>query len=161
MELTLDFIKFTAMRKAYLFIACLVMVLGCGIFDEGKPQPLPNDNVYFIELYNNSSHDIKIERITSTGRIIEPYILKAATDIVVSHIYEEEPIPLFYVFGFSAQVIYDDDISILHTREPEQDVSRSLFFPSSYKGGKVTNVKYVFSYEFTDADYEEAVLLGG
>jgi len=109
---------------------------------------------------NNSSHDIEIQRDFG-GHPAESYILKAATDTVISDVYEEEPIPLFYVFGLSVEVIYGGDVSITHTREEGQAASRSLFFPSSYEGGKVTDVQYIYSYEFTDVDYEEAVLLGG
>jgi len=149
------------MRPIYLFIVCLMIVMSCDIF-KGKPEPSqPSGELYFLELYNNSSHDIKIDRIRSNGERKNPYFLKAAADTVISYSYDDEPISLFYVFGFTTEVIYDDDISIIHTREEGQAASRSLFFPSSYEGGKVTDVQYIYSYEFTDADYEEAVLLGG
>jgi hypothetical protein len=124
-------------------------------------DPQPTGELYFLELSNNSSHNIKIDRFRSHGEKKNPYFLKATADTVISHSYDDEPISLFYVFGVSAEVIYDDDISIFHTRELEQDASRSLFLPSSYEGGKVTDVQYIFSYEFTDADYDEAVELGG
>jgi len=123
--------------------------------------PLPLTTQYFLEINNRSSHKIEIERYNSNGVNFASYALNSQQDTVIFDYYEEEPIPLFYIFGFTTTVIYDNDVSIIHTREEEQPASRSLFLPASYTGGKVSDEQYIYTYEFTNADYDEAVALGG
>ncbi len=71
----------------------------------------------------------------------------------------EKDIPFLPNATDSSRVIYDNNISVTHTKEQNQNVSRSLWLRSSYTGGKVNDKLYKIYYTFTDADYEEAVLL--
>ncbi len=136
----------------------LAVISSCIV--ETEPEyPIPTDE-YFLELINKSSHTIEIERL-SNGIVFQSYVLGLSESIIISDFYEREPIELFYVYGDSTRVIYDDDISVFHNREEVQSVSRGLMLPSSYSGGKVSDEDYEFAYEFTDADYDEAVELGG
>ncbi len=46
---------------------------------------------------------------------------------------------------------------MLHTKQEYQNVSRSILLKTSYSGGKVNDKLYEIYYDFTDADYDEAV----
>ncbi len=144
--------------KRIVSLLSFILLTSC---TEPYKEVLPLTTQYFLELNNRSSHKIEIERYDSKGVGFATYTLNSQQDTVIFRSYDSEPIELFLIFGFTTTVIYDDNISIVHTRQEVQPVSRSLFFPSSYEGGKVTDVQYIYTYEFTDADYDEAVELGG
>jgi|GEM_PF-2804849 len=154
----LKIVGFTIMNK--IVILLFLAVLGSCIV-ETEQEPLPNDNLYFLEINNRSSHKIEIERYNSNGGNFAPFALNSQQDTVIFDYYEEVPIVLFHIFSYTTKVIYDDDVSIIHTREEQQLASRSLFLPASYTGGKASGDQYIYTYEFTDADYDEAVALGG
>ncbi len=60
----------------------------------------------------------------------------------------------------SIWVIYYEKASIMHTKDENSVVSRSLMLESSYEGSKVKDGLYEFTYTFTPEDFEEALEFG-
>lgn len=143
-----------------ILLISLIVLNGCGLFDENIPSdPQPPTTRYFLELNNQSTHNIEI-KLYSNGDHFDSYFLNVTKDTVI-YDYFEEPLLVFANYGDSVQIFFDDFISINHNRDLHQLADRSLLLPSSYEGGKVNDEQLVFSYDFTDLDYEEAVNKGG
>ena len=65
----------------------------------------------------------------------------------------------FPSLGDTTWVVFDGELKVLHTKFNGKDASRSILLESSFTGGKVNDKLYEIYYDFTDADYDEAVIL--
>lgn len=148
------------MKRIVVILICFIPLLGCDrLFGGGENFPEIPDIVHYTIIENNSSHVIEVEAIWE-GEIY-PYTLYPDQRKVFDIWLYEYKLPYFPTLGDTAQVIYDDSITVLHTKQDVQDVSRSIMLRSSFTGGKVNDKLYEIYYTFTDVDYEEAVVLNG
>jgi hypothetical protein len=120
---------------------------------------LPQEPMYYVSylVSNNSNHSVRLEVYlvnNETDAFLIP-ILK--TDTIIQGSQEDfvrNPPPFF---ADSVLVIYDDSVSIMHYRKEVQIASRNILSDQNWSEIKIGENIYEFQYEFTDADYLEAV----
>ncbi|HNP19644.1 MAG TPA: hypothetical protein PKL31_14500 [Fulvivirga sp.] len=134
---------------------------GCDLLNgNGENFPPEPDIEHYTIIENNSSHTINIQSFYKEDIFHSITLKHNETWKIYNEIFKEN-IPYLPSGADSSYVIYDGSITVVHTKEEQQDVSRSLWLRSSYTGGKVNDKLYEIYYTFTDADYEEAVALNG
>ena len=149
------------MKRIVVILICFIPLLGCDLlFGNGENFPPEPDIEHYTIIQNKSSHKIELHNYRY-GQVSHSVVL--GSDEIKKYYNEifKEDVPYLPNATDSANVVFNNNISVWHTKEDVQDVSRSIWLRSSYTGGKVNDKLYEIYYEFTDADYEEAVVLNG
>ena len=119
------------------------------------PISITPDIRHSKHIRNASNYIIELVRLIDG----EPYsdIIYPEEEKVFQNLIYESDLPFFPTAGDTSIVIYENDISVMHTKQEVQKVSRSIMLESSYTGGRVNDKLYEIYYTFTNEDYEEAV----
>ncbi len=147
------------MKNIILIIVVLILGTACGSEPSGDRTN--------TTLFNESSHKVELQQF---------YAGEFKSSIIIENNNSKEyksgdggiggplgsNLPPFYKppAPDSIQIIYGELASIWHTKAINQVVSKSLLLESSYKGGKVKDGLYEFTYTFTEDDFQEAVDFG-
>jgi len=148
------FLTFERMKYIIKIIVIIVLITSCSQEPEG-PTTLTT-------LYNFSGHDIELQQFRF-GEFKSSIIIGSnkSEEFSIGGGRGNFDIPFLPPFeADSIQIIYGELASIWHTKAANQVVSKSLLLESSYKGGKVKDGLYEFTYTFTEDDFQEAVDFG-
>ena len=135
--------------KTYLtFLFTILLLLNsCGI----------PETATYNTIINNSNHDIKI-LVIFDYQIYDSIMIPIKCHKEYRHLQRGGASKIGVVFGGdSLIVVFDDSISITHSTQNPQDISRNLYYEENWPGGEVDEYKYRYEYIFTDADYQEAL----
>jgi len=145
--------------KYLLFIVVLLLIFCSSCISTGEG----GDGTQ-TTLYNYSGLDVEFQLFRKGKYISSSFIKNGEGKEYTLNAEEGGPLgptlPPFETVTDSVQVIYGELASIWHTKAANQIVSKSLLLASSYKGGKVKDGLYEFTYTFTEDDFQEAVDFG-
>lgn len=149
------------MKKIFILSIALTALSGCNWITGGGENFPPTPEIeHYTYWSNNSSYSIEIIRYYE-GEVFKPFILSESEGRNWYNNIFKEDLPYFPTIADSIKIIYDNGIHVWHTNEIVQEVSRSVLLEEFYTGGKVNDKLYEIYYKFTDADYEEAMVLNG
>jgi hypothetical protein len=131
----------------YIWITIILLAISC------SPEPDNRLGEYFIN--NKSNQKVDFKQFLD-GEILRQYILNTGEQAKYQNECEgciPSPPPFW---GDSVVISFNDTINMVHYRIEGQDSIRNFFYRESWVGGEVEGYRYVFDYNITDEDYENA-----
>lgn len=110
----------------------------------------------YYKITNLCEDDIEI-KLYDVGVVYDSMNISSGDSIEYT-LYDKAGVPQPPPFvADSLMVVFNDSVSVMHNRNEEQLVERSLLLDESWSKLKVNEYEYRFDYVFSEDDYLEAV----
>lgn len=120
----------------------------------------PNTNTDY-NILNNYEKNLIVELFVS-GNMVDTFSIASGENYIIYELADGKSFPRFQLGIMDSAIIYfSDTITVTHyyKNAPQQVVSRTILDLSNWSGGKTEEYKYEYYYNFTNADYQEALSL--